>query len=255
MKKVAVIAVGVVLATALPAAASHGRSADTLQLVRAGLSSPSFAAVGCPSGAPAGADCWAINGAGEVPGLGAVSESGVLVVAAPHTSCEVWQSTPVLTVTGKGTIELFVHTPAGGCLDTTASTGAVDVTQVFTVTGGTGAYADASGSGSVVTVGILQVRQANAFAGTLVAPSATFDLTPPVIAGASARVVRAPKGKRAVRVRFAVSAQDDVAGPVAASCMPASGSSFRIGHTRVTCTATDSSANTATATFTITVKR
>jgi hypothetical protein len=257
VKTVVVLALGVLLATAMPAAARRGRSADTLQLVDAFLKGP-WVGVVCPPGTPAaGGDevvCWTIKNAGVVRGLGAAGESGVLVIDAPHTACAVWHSTSVLTIAGKGTIELSASTPSGTC-DNEAVTINLNATEAFTVTGGTGAYAGASGSGTVSTSGVAQGAGGNAFAGTIVAPSTNFDLTPPVIGGASAKVVRAPRGKRAVRVWFAVSAQDAVDGPVHSACVPASGSSFPIGRTRVTCTATDSSANNATAGFTVTVKR
>jgi hypothetical protein len=249
---VVLLTLGIAVATAMPAAASSRRAAGTLQLPAAALHGP-FGGVACPQGAPSDADCWAIDNTGKIPGLGSVTESGVLVVQGAHTTCEEWQSTPVLTVAGKGTIDLSVHNPA--CIDGSNSTGGVNNTQAFTVTGGTGAYAGASGSGTLATAGRLLVSQGDTLTGTLVAPATTFDLTAPVISGASAKVARAPKGKHSVRVRYAIGAQDDVDGPVPATCTPASGSAFHIGRTRVTCTATDSSANTGTSSFTVTVKR
>jgi hypothetical protein len=50
-----------------------------------------------------------------------------------------------------------------------------------------------------------------------------------------------------------VTASDTVDGTLAASCNPPSGSSFPIGSTTVTCSATDSHANTGSAGFTVTV--
>lgn len=49
------------------------------------------------------------------------------------------------------------------------------------------------------------------------------------------------------------SALDGVDGPLSATCSPASGSTFPIGSTTVTCTATDLAGNTGSATFTVTV--
>jgi hypothetical protein len=54
-------------------------------------------------------------------------------------------------------------------------------------------------------------------------------------------------------VTFAVSASDRHDGALAATCTPASGSTFPIGVTTVTCTATDASGNTATGSFTVTI--
>lgn len=252
--KTVVIALALgILATAAPAAASRGRAAGTLQLADVNLKG-AYVGADCPQGTPDGDLCWTISTKGVVRGLGTVSESGVLAVSGSHTECEVWQSTPVLTVAGKGTIELSVKNPPGVCFN--GATGApVNPALVFTVTGGTGAYAGASGNGTLDTVGVAYLQASDMLDGTIVAPATTFDLTPPAFTGASAKIVRVPKGKRSVHVRYAVSANDSVDGAVPATCTPASGTSFRIGHTRVTCTASDSSDNTATKSFTIIVKR
>jgi HYR domain len=57
-----------------------------------------------------------------------------------------------------------------------------------------------------------------------------------------------------MRVRFAVTARDAVDGSVAVTCKPRSGTFFKRGRTTVRCSATDSSANTSGAKFTVTVK-
>jgi len=251
MKTVVMLMLGAVLATALPAAARRTRAADTLQIPDAILKG-AFGGIDCPQGSPSDALCWTINNKGSVRGLGMVSESGVLVVRGPHTSCEQWQSAPTLTVAGKGTITLSVQTP--GCLSD-VSGAALQAEQQFTVTGGTGSYAGASGSGTLLSVGVPYTHGSDMITGTLDAPATTFDLSPPTFAGASAKTLRMPKGKRSARVKYVVRASDAVDGPVPAACEPASGSAFEIGRTEVTCTATDSSGNTATARFTITVRR
>jgi hypothetical protein len=55
-------------------------------------------------------------------------------------------------------------------------------------------------------------------------------------------------------VTYSASATDIFDGGVAVSCLPASGSTFAFGATTVTCTATDSHANTQTKTFTVLVR-
>ena len=55
-------------------------------------------------------------------------------------------------------------------------------------------------------------------------------------------------------VQFNVSATDNCSVP-AVACQPASGSSFPVGTTVVTCAAADDDGNTATGTFTVTVRR
>jgi hypothetical protein len=132
-------------------------------------------------------------------------------------------------------------------------------TQASTVTGGTGIYQGASGSGTVERVlggptatGARRGRET--WTGTFNVPGLEFDITPPTVSGAVAKTVRAPRGARDVRVVYVVTARDAVDGPVPVTCRPRSGSRFRIGRTVVTCSATDSSGNTRTARFAITVK-
>ena len=63
------------------------------------------------------------------------------------------------------------------------------------------------------------------------------------------------EGREDARVTFQIKAQDDRDGTLPVTCAPKSGSRFRIGKTRVTCVATDSSANAVSARFTVTVRR
>ena len=86
-------------------------------------------------------------------------------------------------------------------------------------------------------------------------PGMQFDITAPVLAGANSKTVRAAKGAKRARIRFVVRASDAVDGAVAVSCDPRSGTYFALGRTKVTCEAMDSSGNTATARFVVTVKR
>jgi hypothetical protein len=82
-----------------------------------------------------------------------------------------------------------------------------------------------------------------------------FDLTPPTISGAVDKVVRVAKKKRNAIVRYRVSASDEVDGAVPVACNPTSGSKFKLGRTVVRCSATDASANTQDAQFTVRVRR
>ena len=84
------------------------------------------------------------------------------------------------------------------------------------------------------------------------------DTTPPVITLPTNLVagvlnVSATTKTSAEDVTYTVTANDAVDGPVTPICTPASGSTFLLGDTTVTCTATDKSSNTATATFTVDV--
>ena len=80
------------------------------------------------------------------------------------------------------------------------------------------------------------------------------DTTPPTITIPAEIVVYNEAGKNGANVAFDISATDVVDGPVTPTVSPASGSLFRIGTTTVTVTATDSSGNSATRTFNVTVR-
>jgi len=160
-------------------------------------------------------------------------------------------------VANKGELEFAIAEVPGCFADVPSGVGAVN--QTFTITGGTGAYAGASGSGHVqATVFMTQDGRVAGFetwTGTLSVPGLDFDMTPPTLSGATQKTVRAPKGAKSVRVAYKVTATDTVDGQVPLTCTPRPGSRFPIGRTTVNCEATDSSANTVKAAFRITVRR
>jgi HYR domain len=78
------------------------------------------------------------------------------------------------------------------------------------------------------------------------------DHTPPVVTVPSGVSVNTPNPS-GTTVTFSASANDNVDGPLTPSCSPSSGSTFPVGTTKVTCTATDSSGNTGSASFNVTV--
>jgi HYR domain len=113
---------------------------------------------------------------------------------------------------------------------------------------GMGAYQGASGRATVA-------RSLSAGHGSEWWTGTEFDITPPTIAGAVAKSVRAPKTARRVRVTYKVTASDAVDGQVPVTCLPRSGGWFPIGRTLVTCQARDKSGNTGRARFAVTVRR
>src|SRR5690606_18797044 len=79
-------------------------------------------------------------------------------------------------------------------------------------------------------------------------PPVEDDTTPPVLSLPDA--ITAVAGQP---VTFEATATDDRDDAPVVTCEPSSGSVFPAGATNVTCTATDSSGNVATGTFTVTV--
>ena len=76
------------------------------------------------------------------------------------------------------------------------------------------------------------------------------DTTPPVITTPT-NISGSPRTELGFYVEFTATATDDTDGTVAVHCSHDSGH-FPLGVTTVTCTATDSAGNTASASFTIT---
>jgi hypothetical protein len=239
----------------LPAWARAGasRAAGTLQLN--GVFAGHFMLGDCPAGAPAEVGCWPIDGVGVVPGLGRTTVRFTLFDEEHLSeSCSV-ASTPDATFTIPGKGDLYLVGKEAAC----HSAGVASMS--FTVTGGSGAFAAATGAGVLrAEIGRPDPTHPEgparlAWTGTLTVPGLDFDTTPPVLSGASTKTVRIRQAAKARRVTYTVTAHDEVDGGVAVACTPRSGSSFRIGRTRVTCSATDTSGNTTTARFWVVVRR
>jgi sugar lactone lactonase YvrE len=82
---------------------------------------------------------------------------------------------------------------------------------------------------------------------------ATADTTPPILKLPEEGITVNATGADGALVTFEVSATDDTDPNPVVNCSPASRSTFPIGTTTVTCTATDSSGKTASGTFPVTV--
>jgi subtilisin-like proprotein convertase family protein len=80
------------------------------------------------------------------------------------------------------------------------------------------------------------------------------DTQPPIINCPANITVNASPGQCSSNVAFTVTATDNCAGTPMVVSAPLSGSSFPVGTTLVTCTATDASGNTNSCTFTVTVR-
>jgi hypothetical protein len=156
-----------------------------------------------------------------------------------------------IVVTGKGEIR-FTLAQGALCVDQTPQEPVGNEPQNFTIIGGTGIYEAASGSGTVKRA-LAGGAGSETWTGTLVASAVEFDVTPPQLSGATPRTIAAPKGARSVRAKYKVTVSDNVDSQVPVTCTPRSGSRFPIGRSVVRCSATDSSANTANASFRVTV--
>ena len=249
-------------ATLVPLAAGSGAGTFSLHAEVPWQGGPAA----CVGSYPPSVACYGRPGGQvAVPGLGFVSQSYTYPVDLhPGTACpggfHVLPYSARLVVRGKGEIVVAVAA-AEGCLQGPPSDTVLSPTQTFTVTRGSGVYAGASGTGIVSRTRIGRAFSGHGYGtdvweGSLFVPGLEFDLVPPAITGAIDKAVRAPRGVTRVRVRYLPAATDDVDGAVPVACRPRSGSLFRVGRpTIVRCSATDKSANTVGASFTVTVRR
>jgi hypothetical protein len=241
--------------------ASSARTLDSGTLALRAVFSVRAQQVACPAGTRVSVACYSRVGSAIVRGLGTVSESYLYPVETNPEGCtagfyRILSYTARFAVAGKGEIEIAVP----------GSTECLPSDQVYrgtyppvTVMGGTGAYVGASGNSTLAhalyQTGPGRAAGTDTWVGTLSVPGLEFDVSRPILGGIVSKTVRAPRGAERARVTYTVTARDEVDGAVPASCRPRSGSRFRIGRTVVNCSATDGSGNTATARFTITVKR
>ena len=213
-------------------------------------------AVACPpGGTPAPDDCRARTGTSLVRGLGRVSERYTWSYRMGPPACPADLGKPLatialLTVAGKGEIHVAIA-DGDRCIEMEPLR---NEPQSFRVTGGTGSFMGASGGGTVERT-ISAGSGTEKWIGTLTVPGLEFDTTPPTLSGATSMTVKAKRGAKSARVVFKVTAQDSKDGSVPVSCTTRSGSRFSIGHTRISCSAQDTSGNTATASFVVTVRK
>jgi HYR domain-containing protein len=215
----------------------------------------------CQSGVTAD-NCSSRTSTGPFPGLGQVTGKYTFGSnIGPPRCANGWGKaiayTVRLSIPSKG--EIYFDLAEGAqCEEEETEFHVREQTQTFTVTGGTGMYAGASGVGTVArhlaTTATGSASGPETWSGTLIVPGVEFDVTAPTLTGATNKTVRAKKGATSARVTYKLTAQDDKDGALPVTCDP-TGSRFRLGKTRVSCEATDSSANTGNATFIVTVKR
>jgi hypothetical protein len=111
-------------------------------------------------------------------------------------------------------------------------------------------------SGSTFPLGVTQVNCSVTDSGLLTTSGmfnvTVVDTTPPTLQ-LPANVTKEATGSDGAAVSFSATASDSVDGAVSINCTPASGSTFPLGTTTVTCSATDAHGNTASGSFDVTV--
>jgi HYR domain len=174
------------------------------------------------------------------------TSGGLLASGSFHVT--VVDEPPVVTVPG----DMTVHTTeTGGTAVTYAASASDAVDGPLTPT-------CSPASGSTFPIGSTTVTcTANDSANNTTSQSFTVtvvldDTTPPVVTVPSDISVETENPSGAV-VPFTASATDNIDGTLTPTCTPPSGTTFSVGTTQVTCTATDSHGNPGSASFNVTV--
>jgi hypothetical protein len=208
------------LALALAAGVSGAptRSSGMLELKATFTQKWSMSRDFCPTGTPALAICLRSVGESYVVGLGRVTVTYDKLLPGDDPACFIQHNnTAVMEVAGKGTLELSRPGRACGSGPPPREEGPFQ----FTVAGGTGTYVGAAGT--LMYLSFVPASRGTSgtardtWTGTLTVPGLEFDVTPPVLTGAVSKTVRAPKGAKRVRVRYAVKAVDAVDGTLRSS--------------------------------------
>jgi alpha-tubulin suppressor-like RCC1 family protein len=182
-----------------------------------------------------GVTCTATDAAGN-------TATGSFTVTVEDTTA------PVLTVPEEVTAQ--ATGPGGASVTWVASaTDTVDGTVTVTCTPGPGTFPVGT---TAVTCSAADAAGNAASASFGVTVGAAPDEVPPVITLPSA-ITREATDAAGAAVSYSATALDDVDGSVPVTCAPPSGSTFGIGATTVTCSATDGAGNAASAGFVVTV--
>ena len=213
-----------------------------------------FGLILCSEGG-ASALCFLVEESGPWPGLGIV-HLRELVIQSGLTDIELCEpQTRRGTLTNRfGSISYEAHG-----IDCPATRqllwGYRAVVATWTVTGGTGRYAGATGTGSQNVRPEDEGDEVNThYTGSIAVPGVAFDTVKPVFRGVRRLVT--VRSSKAVAVRYAMpAAVDAVDGPLPVTCLPRSGARFPLGRTSVRCVALDSNGNEAAVSFTVQVRR
>ena len=210
-------------------------------------SSTVLAAVTLVAGGPgAFAGSVTFQGTGLNASSNSIDRSDVVAVTATVVGCDT--TPPVLVLPSPITAE--ATGPAGAAVTFTAT--ATDADPAYP------AVTCLPPSGSTFALGSTTVTcSATDAAGNTATGSFTVtvvDTTPPTVSPPADVTAEATGPSGAIVSYGAATATDLVDGSVPATCLPASGMTFALGSTTVTCSATDAAGNTGTATFQIIVQ-
>jgi len=192
------------------------------------------------------------------PASGSTFRLGTTTVACSASDSHSNSYTNTFVVTVQDTTPPVLALPAGPKAEATGPAGAA---VSFSATAsdlvdGTVAVSCDHQSGDPFPLGVTEVKCSASDKATNTASGSfkveVVDTTPPIVTPPANLVLEAT-GPAGATATFGAVATDLVDGPVTPTCLPASGGTFPLGATTVTCAATDARGNKGNAQFTVTV--
>ncbi|NUR32406.1 MAG: HYR domain-containing protein [Gemmatimonadaceae bacterium] len=180
--------------------------------------------------------------AGEFPTLNLPADLTVTATTATATGVAVRISIGATDNSGSASVSCSL-------LD---DTGKQNTVRSSTLTDGTFVLQDVIPFGSWTVRCTASDAAQNTTSGSFALVSRPMDTTPPTVMVPPDLTVEAT-GPAGAAASFAVTATDDRDGPIAPTCTAPSGSTFPLGVTTVSCTATDAAGNSASASFMVNV--
>ncbi|MFN8074286.1 MAG: HYR domain-containing protein [Kineosporiaceae bacterium] len=226
----------------------------TLQSTSAEATGPDGASVAYAASAndvvSGAVDVHCVPPSGSVFALGATTVACSASDAVPNTATGELNVTvtdttpPVLSLT-----DVTAEATSGAGADVELTTSALDLVDGARPVGCDRTSGSTFAPGDTVVTCTSTDRHGNTARGSFTVH--VLDRTAPTLAVADTTAEAA--GPAGAKVTYTASARDAVSGDVAPVCVPASGATFALGDTTVTCTATDKARNAASASFTVTV--
>lgn len=193
------------------------------------------------------------------PASGSTFPVGTTTVSCSSTDAHGNTANGSFTVTITDTTPPALTLPASITAEATGASGAAATysASATDLVDGSTAVTCSAASGSTFALGTTTVTCSSTDAhGNTSSGSFTVtvrDTTAPALT-VPADITTMATGPSGAAVSYSAGATDLVDGAIAPTCAPASGSTFGLGSTTVTCSATDAHGNTATKTFSVTVK-
>ncbi|NDW53878.1 HYR domain-containing protein [Aliiroseovarius sp. PrR006] len=209
-----------------------------------------FAIAACTLGFVGAAQAQEVTSASVSPTTYSGSGETLTFTINANTGNEVLSSPAVSSSIGVS----YTCSPTSGGTNSNFTCSGTYTTQAGDATTGAGVYENATVTNRGGLTQMLIGGGNPTMSATYVAPSPPSDTTPPTITNMPANITQSTDpGVAAAVVSWTAPTYSDNVGVTSSGCFPSSGSTFSLGTTTVTCSASDAAGNTTSESFSVTV--